>query len=256
VNWSDEHYVKLYTRETLTWRCWGWQARTLFLHMLKRCDGTGLIESGNMTPAEALTVQLELPAEVVTFGLDQLVASGTVELIPRAVLLPKFIEAQEARKSEAQKKRDHRERERNRRRAGQVVEVATPHVPTTSPDVTSGHQNGPSVPSPAQPSPLKAPAKVKAPSLAQQLWAWAQDRRAEKGLETEAPWSVVQLNAKLKPKLEHHGRPALEAKYRAYLAVEKHKALTPPWAFAMFIACADSLPTVTAVTEEPRSRSL
>jgi hypothetical protein len=255
VRWSEERYVKLYTRKTVTWHSWPWESKALLPLFLQVCDGAGLFERGRCGEAEAMAMVTGLPLEVAQAGVEGLVATETLVRVPEGLLMPNFLEAQEATKSDALRKRDQRERAIAKARIGIPAESGG----TVSRAVTESHAESRAVPlqpSPAQPSPLKASAKVKAPSLAQQLWAWAQDRRAEKGLETEAPWSVVQLNAKLKPKLEHHGRPALEAKYRAYLAVEKHKALTPPWAFAMFIACADSLPTVTAVTEEPRSRSL
>lgn len=153
MNWSDEHYVKLYTRQTLTWRSWGWQARTLFLHLVKCVDGAGFIETGTMSAVDALTIQLELPREVVAFGLDQLIASGTAELVDHALLLPKFVEAQEARKSDGQKKRDYREAEKRRRREAhaQASETTTPTVHRVAPTGTKRDPPSPAQPSPAQP---------------------------------------------------------------------------------------------------------
>ncbi len=150
MNWADEHYVKLYTRPTLTWRAWGWEARTTFLHLVKAVDHSGFIETGKMDPVDALVLQLDLPAAVVRPGLAELVESGTVELVDRAVLLPKFVEAQEAKKSEAQKKRDFRERTIARRRA-QIVDVVRALVPSVEPVGTA-------MDPPAQPCPalLKA----------------------------------------------------------------------------------------------------
>ena len=150
MNWSDEHYVKLYTRPTLTWRSWGWEARTVFLHIVKVVDHSGFIETGRMDPVDALVLQLDLPKSVVGPGLAELVECGTAELVDRAVLLPKFVEAQEARKSETQRKKDFREREVARRRS-QIVEVVGALVPCLERDGTP-------LDSPAQPSPalLKA----------------------------------------------------------------------------------------------------
>ncbi len=156
MNWSDEHYVKLYTRPTLTWRSWGWEARTTFLHLVKSVDHSGFIETGKMEPVDALVLQLDLPAAVVRPGLAELVASGTVELVDRAVLVTKFVEAQEAKKSEAQKKRDFRERTVARRRA-QIIEVVRALVPSVEPSGTA--MDPPAQPSPAQPSPLKTAGK-------------------------------------------------------------------------------------------------
>ncbi len=149
MNWSDEHYVKLYTRESLTWRTWGWEARTTFLHLLKCVDHSGFIETGRMKPAEALAMQLFLPREIVAVGLEQLIASETVEIADHAILIVKFVEAQEAKKSEAQRKRDFRERTVLRRRALQTTETTTPHVPCLERGGTQ--MDSPALPCPAQP---------------------------------------------------------------------------------------------------------
>ena len=156
MDWSDEHYVKLYSRDTLTWRAWSWQARTVFLHLLRRVDHAGFIETGKMKPTAALALQLDLPAEVVDPGLVDLLASGTAQLAAGAVLLPKFLEAQEARKSEAQKKRNYRERERSRRLSVQATENTTTHVPMVSPPVpmVSPTWHPPALPCPALPERL------------------------------------------------------------------------------------------------------
>jgi hypothetical protein len=152
VNWGDEHYVKLYTRDSLTWRSWRWEARTVLMHLLRKVDGSGFIESGRMDPVDALVLQLELPRAVVEPGLAELLAAGTCEIADRAVLLPKFIEAQEARKTEARSKADYRAREMARRRA-QERETTKGHVQTTADGGMARHP--PAQPSPAQPSPDK-----------------------------------------------------------------------------------------------------
>lgn len=151
MNWSDEKYVKVYTRDTLTWRSWGWQARTVFLHLARKLDGAGLIEVGRMDPVDALALQLDLPREVVAAGLPQILECGTAELVPAAVLVPNWVEAQEATKFEAAKKRDQRERAREQRRAAQVSEIRQAPVPARP----SLSQPVPLQPSPAQPSPAQ-----------------------------------------------------------------------------------------------------
>lgn len=170
MEWSDERYVKLYVRDTLTWRSWKWETRTVFLHLLKgRLDGSGFIETGAMDPVDALTLQLELPREVVAVGLEQLLGCGTATLVDRAVLIPKYLEAQEARKSEAQKKRDFRERTIARR---QAADSSTPHVPTKEP--TGTEVDPPDQTRPAQPEKLagkKPPADPRLKPLTDSLAA-------------------------------------------------------------------------------------
>lgn len=172
MNWPDEKYVKVYTRDTLTWKSWCWQARTVFSLLVRKLDGAGLIETGRMDPVDALALQLDLPREVVAAGLPPIIDCGTAEMVPGGLLVPKWIEAQESTKTEAQKKRDQRSRVRDQRRIAQVSEIRqapVPECPALSPAV-------PLQPSPAQPSPTTSPEKIAgellpAPGILQPLFA-------------------------------------------------------------------------------------
>lgn len=155
MNWPDEKYVKVYTRDTLTWKSWCWQARTVFSLLVRKLDGAGLIETGRMDPVDALALQLDLPRDVVAVGLPPILECGTAETVPGGLLVPKWIEAQESTKTEAQKKRDQRSRVRDQRRIAQVSEIRqspVPECPALSPAV-------PGCPPPAQPSPTTSPAQ-------------------------------------------------------------------------------------------------
>lgn len=43
MNWSDERYVKLYERDTLTWP---WQAKCVFALLLRKVDRSGVLDTG------------------------------------------------------------------------------------------------------------------------------------------------------------------------------------------------------------------
>jgi hypothetical protein len=117
MDWSDEHYVKLFTRDTVTWRSWPWQARALFPLMLRKVDNTGFFDVGKKQPELALAIMVELPSEVVGPGLEAVLADGTVELVEGRLLLPNFVDAQESRKTNKAKARDYRNRKRDHARA-------------------------------------------------------------------------------------------------------------------------------------------
>jgi len=156
MNWPDEKYVKLYVRDSLTWRSWCWQARAIFPNILRKLDGAGIIETGNLEPAVAVARQIDFPADVVRVGLEDILASETLKKVAGGLESTAFIAAQEARKTEALKKRDQRERVAAARRAAEVAEIRTEAVPTPSHDVPSCPVLSPSspaqpVPSPAQP---------------------------------------------------------------------------------------------------------
>jgi hypothetical protein len=156
MNWPDEHYVKFYTRDTLTWHTWRWETRATFALLLRKVDGAGIIESGTMPAPQALAIQLGLPIEVTSVAVEQLLADGTCVQVRGGLLIPHFLEAQEAKRSEAIKKREQRDFERSRRRldaaTSQTAETPRQHVPSC-PEMSPGVPPSPAQPSPA---PLKA----------------------------------------------------------------------------------------------------
>jgi len=152
VIFSDEKYVKLYSRDTLTWQTWPWEARALLSLLLRKVDGAGLLETGRMDPVQAVALQVALPIAVVEVGLPALLESGTVVQVQAGILVAKFVEAQEATKTEARKKKDQRERERDQRKAQPIesLEADVPQCPAVSRAVPLQPTTSPP---PAQPSP-------------------------------------------------------------------------------------------------------
>lgn len=95
----------------------------MFLHLVRGVDGAGLLPLGGLKAPQAVSVFCGLPVEVVDSGLPELLISGTVEATGSGHLwIPKFVEAQEARKTNAQSKRDQKERYSAKQRL-QVIET-------------------------------------------------------------------------------------------------------------------------------------
>lgn len=142
MDFSDEHYVKLFTRDTVTWRTWPWQARALFPLLMRAVDNAGIMRTGNRDVPRAVALMVDIPVDVVAPGLEALLADGTVEIAGAGLIITKFVDAQESRKTDAQKKRDQRERAKDRERSSQPIEIVKPPVTGShpmSPDVTGGH---------------------------------------------------------------------------------------------------------------------
>ena len=163
MNWSDERYVRLYTRDTLTWRSWNWQTRAVFALLLRKVDRAGVLDVGNMDAAAALAIMVEVPTEVAAAALEQLLASGAVQATKGHLVLPAFTSAQEAKQSD----RIRQEESRKRRLASATAENhdtachAASHGVTAS--HTASHDVTPAVPSCAVPSRAE-PAKKTAPA--------------------------------------------------------------------------------------------
>lgn len=150
--------MKFFTRRTVTTESWSWETRAVWPWLLARVDGAGVLDLGKKGGAQAVAIITGMPIEVTTKALIELEADGSIELRPSVIIIPNFIEAQESRKSEAQKKKDQRERHKAQKRAQDagIIEAPVPECPAVSPDV-------PLQLSSAQPSSLKDPAPEAAP---------------------------------------------------------------------------------------------
>lgn len=155
MDWSNERYVRLYTRDTETVLLQSWQARAVFREMLRKCDRAGVVEC--RTGPRGLSVILNMPADVVEAHLPELLADGSVATCDVGYVLPNFIEAQEAKQSDRQRARESREKRRDRARApgpvtkrddvenGHTASQPRTNRDTVSRDVTDGHKTNENV---------------------------------------------------------------------------------------------------------------
>lgn len=120
MRWEDERYVRVYTRDTPEWSALSWEARTVFWGLLRRCDRAGILQVGK-AGVRALAGVIPAPLEVVERAVPELLADGCLQARDGAYIIPNFMPAQDAVTSDAQRKRDQRERDRARVMASGVV---------------------------------------------------------------------------------------------------------------------------------------
>lgn len=112
MDFTNERYVRVYTRDTTTWKLLDWRARTVLLHLLRKVDRAGILDVDD-DGVDGLAASLELPLDVVRRGIEQLVTRGVVVATSVAYVLPKFLIAQEAVQSDAVRAREYRARRRS-----------------------------------------------------------------------------------------------------------------------------------------------
>jgi hypothetical protein len=148
VNWSDERYVRLYTRDTPEWVTLPWQAKALWPLLLRRMDRAGVIEVRPGPRRSAMVAALvQLPLELVEVGLGALLDDGCLVEATEGYVSPNYMAAQESRASDAKRQRDHRER----RRSGMLDGTSSQNV-TKRHDLSHGVTPSLAVPSRAVPS--------------------------------------------------------------------------------------------------------
>lgn len=110
MNWSDEIYVRVYTRDTITWKLLGWEGRCVLSMLFRKVDRAGCIDvEGGV---EGLSLLLDLPADVTVRGLAACLKRGTVTQSESTLIIPKFTDAQEARHSDKLRQKESRARRR------------------------------------------------------------------------------------------------------------------------------------------------
>jgi hypothetical protein len=113
VDWANERYVRIYTRDTADDQVLSWQARGLWPLLVRKADRAGVIATNHGPRGVAALVQW--PREVVEPALAELLADGRIRecSAPAGYVIPNYIEAQETPSSTNQRQRDSRERRRD-----------------------------------------------------------------------------------------------------------------------------------------------
>ena len=121
MDWSNEKYVRLYTRDTKTWMLIGWKGQAVFGAILRKVDRAGILD--DIFNGEDLVIVLAngMPADFAQDGIDALVQQKVIKITDAGILIPNFIEAQEATMSNAERCRKYRETRRDRARATHFV---------------------------------------------------------------------------------------------------------------------------------------
>lgn len=172
MDWSNEPYVRVYTRETDDDMALSWEAMAVWNQLMKRFDRSGFVETRR--GARGVAAITRIPVPVVERVLQELIEDGRLVAVDGGFVAPNYIAAQEASKSDRQRQKDSRDR----RRAvalnvtNRDTDVANPNGAVTNRDVsvTTGHEESRAVTlcsadlTVADPSPVLPPARAIAPS--------------------------------------------------------------------------------------------
>lgn len=126
MRWEDERYVRLYSRDTITWLSLTFEAQGLLALLLRKMDRAGLLRLGPRgVRGVAAAIGHATRWPVIEPALRELLVEGiftvTGEGPDTSLVMPNFLEAQEARASDAARQRDRRERERDKALAASLT---------------------------------------------------------------------------------------------------------------------------------------
>ncbi len=153
MDWANEKYVRLFIRDTTTWKLLPWQARALLPLILRKLDRSGVMDLGT-DGEDGLAAVIEVPLEFLQSGLPALLKRDVLRILAGRLVMPNFLAAQEARQSDAQRKRESRE---NQRLAAMKSQPVTDGPETSqSQPVTTCHTSSDSV-TPDYPQTIPSP---------------------------------------------------------------------------------------------------
>jgi hypothetical protein len=114
VDWANESYVRLYTRDTTDWLSLSFEAKALFCLLLRKVDRAGVLPLGKAGPRGAIVAigHSDLWPKLEP-ALNELAADGCVTMSLTHLVIPNFLQAQETQMSDKERKRKSRELRRN-----------------------------------------------------------------------------------------------------------------------------------------------
>lgn len=108
MDFSNERYVRLYVRDTTSWKLLKWEGQTVWTLLYRKADRSGVISLDGLEPWEAAALHCDLPEEVSKPGMERCLARGWVVRDGDRLVFPKYIEANETPMSDAQRARESR----------------------------------------------------------------------------------------------------------------------------------------------------
>jgi hypothetical protein len=110
MDWANELWVKVYTRETDDDLALSWEARAIWDRMMTKFDRSGIIHTKR--GPRGLAALVRIPPNVVEERLPELLADGRVVEVENGYLAPNYVAAQDARKSDRLRQKEARDRAR------------------------------------------------------------------------------------------------------------------------------------------------
>ncbi len=140
MHWEDERWIKVYTRDTPEWTSLSWEARGIFLLLLRIVDRAGVLNLGR-SGQKGLATMLRVPPDALADALSELEAVENVRLEDGRLVIPNHVEAQEARASPKERQAARRERNKAKKGDGEshAASRGVTHGHAESHDVTRRH---------------------------------------------------------------------------------------------------------------------
>ncbi|HMI91588.1 MAG TPA: hypothetical protein VK509_09515, partial [Polyangiales bacterium] len=76
MDFSNEYYVRVYVRDTTTWKRLGWDGQAVLVQLLRKMDMAGVLDIEDMEPWEAVMLHCGAPKATAKAGVDACLREG------------------------------------------------------------------------------------------------------------------------------------------------------------------------------------
>jgi len=115
MDFSDESYVRLFVRDTKTWLRLEFEGQCVLMFLLRKLDRAGVLD-GIDDPENDVALITKVPLKIVRVGLARLLKLEVFELRGTCLVMPNYIDAQNAVRTDKARQRDAREKRRSKAR--------------------------------------------------------------------------------------------------------------------------------------------
>lgn len=141
MDWENERYVKTYTRDTPNWLALSYDAQCLLLQLFRKVDSLGFLDLGKHgKKGVALALHQVSIWDRLAPALQELLDDGCLELHGNKLSIPNFIDAQESRKSNAQRQRDFKSMRKARLEKAKLPPAGNEPLPPDNKTLEKGNE--------------------------------------------------------------------------------------------------------------------
>jgi hypothetical protein len=137
MDWSNESYVRIYTKDTLTWRRLRWQGQCVMMQLIRKLDRSGTLDNIRDLVLD-VSIITGIPEDVSEEGIESLLREEVFLYDGNTLIMPNYMAAQEAIKSDKLRQKESRERKRDGV-LSRIVTKESQDVTKTLREKTSGH---------------------------------------------------------------------------------------------------------------------
>lgn len=113
MDFENERYIRIYVRDTLTWKRLGWHGQNVLMQVLRRMDLSGVLDLDGAQPWEVPVIFCSSPEEDARIGMAKCLELGCFVENGPYLVAPRYREANEAKKSDRQRQLESRGRRRS-----------------------------------------------------------------------------------------------------------------------------------------------